>query len=95
MSKLTKKSFCRFARGRSGKRRAHLKKFRRTSIKAGKVRKVHLRRYCKGSKSRKDKRFCKKAKRMNTRRLRADKRVTGKLLRLAGKRHRELVTYCR
>lgn len=28
---------------------------------------------------------------MNTKRLRADKSVAGKLLRLAGKRHRELV----
>ena len=95
MGKLTKRKFCRFARGRSGKRRAHLNTFRRTSKKAGKTRRRHLIRYCKGSKSRKDVRFCKKAKRMNTKRLRADKRVTGKLLRLAGKRHRELVTYCR
>ena len=62
---LSKKRFCRSAKARSLKRPRVVRRFRKASTHAHKLRSKHLNEYCKDAHTKADKKFCKTAKKMS------------------------------
>tara|TARA_Y100000389_G_scaffold65137_1_gene61194 strand:+ start:608 stop:895 length:288 start_codon:yes stop_codon:yes gene_type:complete len=95
MSVMTKKNFCKSAKVRSLNRPRVVRKFRKASQKAHKLRTKHLSSYCHGVTTKSDKKFCKTAKKLSARRLRYDNRVTKTMLRRARARRSALLKHCK